>query len=103
MELHRTGTNAQLTDETLAVARLKVIERLLERDGDRFGGDDYIDFSVERTNDRKGYRDPRPFDNTSPYQGDPKVRVTIEIELDDDDLGLEIVELIKRLEREQRG
>lgn len=47
-------------------------------------GFDVHEFSVTRTNDRKGYRDSRPFVNDSPYQEEPKTRIRIEVEVDDD-------------------
>ena len=53
-------------------------------------------FEVTRTNDRKGYRDPRPYHNKSPYQSEPKTRITIELEVEDD-FTPELQDLVQRV------
>ncbi|QGJ94996.1 hypothetical protein SEA_REDWATTLEHOG_138 [Gordonia phage RedWattleHog] len=61
-------------------------------------------FSVVRTADRKGYRDPRSFnDERSPYQDDQKVLITIEIEVEDWDLTDGFVTHAAELERTEEA
>lgn len=98
------ANNAQNNDH-LANLRERVLEQLLKLESDAQLEDAAysLEFSVQRTNDRKGWRDPRPFDNDSPYQDAPRVRVSIELELDDAVLGQELVEAIARAEREARS
>jgi hypothetical protein len=62
-------------------------------------------FSVERTNERKGVRDPRPYDNTyRASQLDAKTRITIQVEAPDDSTEQfsQLAKLAAALERQVR-
>jgi hypothetical protein len=100
MELFPMHLNRAATAEDLAALRRAVLAQLIAIDAaiEDIPENRYITFEVTRTNDRKGYRDPRPFKNNSPYQDDPRVRVTIEIELNDDQIGKPIIDTIADFE-----
>ena len=100
MELIPLHTNEAVSEVTLADLRRAVLAKLIAIDAEIEASPwgKYTTFEVTRTNDRKGYRDPRPFVNNSPYQDDPRVRVTIEIELDDDQIGQGIIDAVTDLE-----
>ncbi|QIQ63310.1 hypothetical protein SEA_SETTECANDELA_194 [Mycobacterium phage Settecandela] len=56
-------------------------------------------FEVTRTNDRKGYRDERPYLNNSPYQGSPRTLVRIEVEFYDN-MAQAVVDRVIGVERQ---
>lgn len=101
MELIKSFSTRNLSDEQLdqlAALRHAVLAKLIELNADPESSENYAAFQVIRTNERKGYRDERPFSNDSPYQDEPKVRIAISLELDDSVLGEELVATIAALE-----
>lgn len=89
--------------------REQLRQAILARFVDLFSDIEYkdifdADFEVARTADRKGWRDPRSFHNDSPYQEDLKVRISLTLELPDEDWGVELVEQLAAFEGElERG
>lgn len=85
-----------LRKDQYAEDRGNVLELLNELELD-LDSDDWKVFEVVRTNDRKGYRDERPFLNSSPYQDFPKVLIRLEIEIEDYE-ALPLIERAKEIE-----
>lgn len=91
---------AGVDQDKITAVRRSVAARLVEILADSTG-EGVERFTVVRTNNRKGNRDERRFRNESPYQGDPMVRVTVQLELTDRELGSALVDQVAELEDDE--